>query len=66
MELGRVMSIDGKRAPQLREAFIVFSVGIYAGRIFAVYIRSTALRFTATGAPLAARSVLILSMNQNA
>jgi hypothetical protein len=36
------------------------------GMIFTLLIDSTALRFTATGAPLAARGIRILPMNQHA
>jgi hypothetical protein len=38
---------------------------IYVGRIFTLLAGSTALRFTATGAPLAARRIRILPTNQH-
>jgi hypothetical protein len=37
----------------------------YAGRIFTLSTSSTALRFMAAGAPLAARSIGILLINQH-
>jgi hypothetical protein len=39
---------------------------LITGRIFTLLTVSTALRFTATGAPLAARHIRILPMNQYA
>jgi hypothetical protein len=39
---------------------------IYTGRLLSVWAKSTALRFTAAGAPLAATRIRILPMNQHA
>jgi hypothetical protein len=42
-----------------------YVINVYTGLIFSIWTGSTALRFTAAGAPLAARRIRILPMNQH-